>query len=188
MRYFQLLGRLQRSFDVHVYTMHWWPERSRIRREQGIEYEAICPLLALYRGTRRSMFQAIVFAIACLRLVGRSFDVVEADHMPYLQLYTLRLVTKLRRRPLVVTWNEVWGPEYWRTYLGSVSGTLAWWIERTAMRLPDQILAVSQGTADRLMAYLGDTARIHLIPNAVDLEFIRGVNLPQQARRQSSRL
>jgi glycosyltransferase involved in cell wall biosynthesis len=175
MRYFQLLCRLQSSFDVHVYTMHWWPERSRIRRDQGIEYEAICPLFELYKGTRRSMLQAIVFAIACLRLVGKRFDVVEADHMPYLQLYTLRVVTSLRRRPLVVTWNEVWGPEYWRTYLGSVSGTLAWWIERTAMRLPNQILAVSPGTADRLKAYLGDSAPIRLIPNAVDLALIQQV-------------
>src|ERR1019366_790887 len=75
-RYFQLLSRLERSFDVRVYTMHWWPERSRIRRNKGIEYRAICPLFGLYKGTRRSVLEAVVFAVACLRLIGERFDAV----------------------------------------------------------------------------------------------------------------
>ena len=117
-RYLQLLPRLEQSFDVRVYTMHWWPERGTKRRDHGVEYQAICPLFALYHGARRSMLEAIAFAFACLRLLFERFDVVEADHMPYLQLFTLRFVTKLRRRQLVVTWNEVWGPVYWGSYLG----------------------------------------------------------------------
>jgi glycosyltransferase involved in cell wall biosynthesis len=182
-RYAEMLPRLQESSDVRVYTMHWWPERSATMTERGVEYEAICPLVALYHEGRRSMFEAIVFALACLRLIARPFDVVEADHMPYLQLFALRLVTKLRRRPLVVTWNEVWGAEYWRSYLGPVSGPIAWWVERTAMSLPDQILAVSAGTAERLHSYLGDSVPIRVIHNAVDLELIRSVEpaLPEQA-------
>jgi glycosyltransferase involved in cell wall biosynthesis len=121
------------------------------------------------------MLEAVAFAFACLRLITKQFDVVEADHMPYLQLYTLWLVTRLRRRPLVVTWNEVWGLEYWSNYLGPVSGRVAWLIERMAMRLPDQILALSPGTADRLGAYVGDSVPVRVIPMAVDLELIRGV-------------
>ena len=174
-RYSQLLPRLQESFDVCVYTMHWWPEHSTRRSEQGVEYQAICPLFALYKEARRSMLEAVAFAFACLRLAAKRFDVVEADHMPYLQLFTLGLVTKLRRRPLVVTWNEVWGPEYWGSYLGRVSGPIAWWIERAAMSLPDQILALSTGTAERLRSYLGDSVPIRVIPMAVDLDCIRGV-------------
>jgi glycosyltransferase involved in cell wall biosynthesis len=163
--------------------MHWWPERSNRRTEQGVEYRAICPLFPLYKGGRRSTFEAIAFAFACLRLVTERFDVVEADHMPYLHLFTLRLVTKLRRRPLVVTWNEVWGPEYWASYLGRVSGPIAWWIERTAMSLPDQILAVSTGTAERLRSYVGDSVAIRVITNAVDLALIRRVEpaTPEEA-------
>src|SRR5271166_1316271 len=149
-RYSKLLPRLGESLDICVYTMHWWPERSSTRWEEGVEYRAICPLVALYKGTRRSMLEAIVFAIACLKLIAKPFDAIEADQMPYLQLFTLRLVTKLRRRRLVVTWNEVWGPEYWRSYLGRLGGTIAWWIERAAMSLPDQILALSAGTEERL--------------------------------------
>ncbi|MGO9583724.1 MAG: glycosyltransferase family 4 protein [Acidimicrobiales bacterium] len=174
-RYSHLVDRLARSCDVRVYTMHWWPERARTSRVHGVEYRAICPRFALYHGARRSMLEAIAFALACFRLVAKRFDVVEADHMPYLQLFSLRLVTKLRRRPLVVTWNEVWGPEYWRTYLGGVSGSIAWRIERTAMSLPDEILAVSSGTAEQLKSYIGDSVPIRVIHNAVDLGLIRSV-------------
>ena len=174
-RYSQLLPRLKEPLDVRVYTMHWWPERSTTRTEQGVEYQAICPLFALYNKDRRSMLEAVAFALACLRLIAKRFDVVEADHMPYLQLFTLRLVTKLKRRPLVVTWNEVWGPEYWGRYLGRVSGPIAWWIERAAMSLPDQILAISTGTAERLRSYVGDSVPIRVVHPAVDVDFIRGV-------------
>jgi glycosyltransferase involved in cell wall biosynthesis len=170
-----VLPRLAKTLDVRVYTMHWWPERASKKLEDGVEYQAICPMVPLYAGTRRSMLEALVFAAACIRLVGQRFDVVEADHMPYLQLFTLWLVTRLKRRPLVVTWNEVWGKDYWGNYLGGLPGRIAWWIERASMSLPDQILAVSLGTAERLRSYLGDSAPIRVIPNAVDLEFIRGV-------------
>jgi len=174
-RYLQLLPRLQESLDVRVYTMHWWPERTGQRTEQGVQYRAICPRFALYHEARRSMLQAIVFAFACLELVVTRFDVLEADHMPYLQLFTLRLVTKLKRRPLVVTWNEVWGPEYWAKYLGRLSGRIGWWSVRAAMNLPDQILALSTGTAERLRSYVGDSVPIRVIHMAVDLDFIRGI-------------
>ena len=175
MRYHQVLPRLAKTLDVRVYTMHWWPERASKKLEDGVEYQAICPMVPLYAGTRRSMLEALTFAAACIRLVGQRFDVVEADHMPYLQLFTLWLVTRLKRRPLVVTWNEVWGKDYWGKYLGRLPGRIAWWIERASMSLPDQILALSPGTAERLRSYLGASAPIRVIPMAVDLEFIRGV-------------
>ena len=95
--------------------------------------------------------------------------------MPYLQLFSLKLVTKLRRRPFVVTWNEVWGREYWDQYLGRFFGAIAARIERTAMTLPDEILAVSVGTAERLRQYVDDNVSIKVIPNAVDLQLIERV-------------
>jgi len=175
MRYYQVLPRLEKTLDVRVYTMHWWPERARWRLDNGVEYRAICPMVPLYKGARRSMLEAVSFAVACIALAWQRFDVVEADHMPYLQLFTLWLVTRLKRRPLVVTWNEVWGKQYWGTYLGRVPGQIAWWIERASMSLPDQVLALSPGTAERLRAYLGDSAPVRVIPMAVDLDLIRDV-------------
>jgi len=42
------------------------------------------------------------------------------------------------------------------------------------MRLPDRILAISEGTADRLRSLLGDRVPIRVIQPAIDLELIAG--------------
>jgi glycosyltransferase involved in cell wall biosynthesis len=178
-RYHELARRLGARAEVHVYTMKWW-EGDRVLRRDGITFVAIAPRLALYSGERRSMRQALVFAAACLRLAGRRFDVIEADHMPYLQLFPLRLVATLRRVPLVVTWHESWGPAYWREYLGQ-AGRVGWWLERAAMRLPDAIIAASPHTAARLRERLGAETRITVAPNGIDLDEVDGAT-PAAAR------
>ncbi len=84
-RYRELVARLAHDADVHVYTMKWW-DGPRVRREGAVTYHAISPRLPLYSGSRRSIRQAVVFALCCLRLLFARFDVLEADHMPYIQL------------------------------------------------------------------------------------------------------
>src|SRR6202040_1356974 len=105
--------------------------------------------------------QAIFFALACMRLLGSRFDVLEADHMPYLQILVLRFVATVKRKRFVVTWHEVWGKSYWRKYLGR-AGFAAGFVERMAMRLPDHIIAASPHTAERLCAILGARASVSI--------------------------
>ena len=116
-RYYEIARRLGTRADVRVYTMRWW-DGSRVRQQDGMQLYAICPQVNLYAGGRRSIWEAVLFALACSRLLLHRFDVIEADHMPYLPLFVLKLITMLKRKPLVVTWHEVWGPQYWRAYLG----------------------------------------------------------------------
>jgi glycosyltransferase involved in cell wall biosynthesis len=66
----------------------------------------------------------------------------------------------------------VWGKGYWQEYLGA-KGSAAWIIEWLAMRLPDQIIAASPQTAERLRSILGSKAAIVVAPNGVDLNLIR---------------
>jgi len=172
-RYAEVAPRLTRYADVHVYTMHWWPGPRTIERD-GVTYHAIAPLLPLYRHGRRSITQALVFAVACLRLLFVRFDALEADHMPYLQLFVLRLVTWIRRKRLVVTWHEVWGAAAWQDYLGR-PGRIAWWIERQAMRLPDAIIAASAHTAVRLGAHVPRRVAVVAAPNGIDFDRIQEV-------------
>jgi glycosyltransferase involved in cell wall biosynthesis len=179
-RYLELAHRLAAQADVHVYTMNWW-RGPRIRRDRGVTYHAISPLLPLYSGGRRSIRQALVFAICCFRLLWQRFDVIEADHMPYIQLLPLKVVSVLRRRRLVVTWHEWWGPEYWRSYLGP-AGRIGWLFERLSMRLPDTILADSPHTASRLREFTGDRIPIVVVPNGIDLSAIREVEAIADAR------
>ncbi len=172
LRQHEVARRLARHAEVHVYTMRWWDGAST-RTADGVTFHGICRRRPLYDGERRSTRQALAFALACLRLATRRFDVIEADHMPYLQLFPLRLVASLRRRRLVVTWHEVWGPDYWRAYMGR-RGRLAWWIERASMRLPDEIVAASHETGRRLRAQVGRRTPVRVAPNGIDLDAVRG--------------
>jgi glycosyltransferase involved in cell wall biosynthesis len=167
----ELLPRIAGHADVSVYTMQWW-NGPAVYRSDGVIYHAISRLYPLYTKQRRSIRQALYFALASMRLLRCHFDVLEADHIPYFQVFVLRLVATLRRKPFIVTWHEVWSRTYWREYLGW-AGWIAWSIERLAMRLPDRIIAVSPQTADRLRQALGERASITVVPNGIDLNAIR---------------
>jgi glycosyltransferase involved in cell wall biosynthesis len=167
-RYAALLPRLARAgFRVEVHTMKWWGAGSS-RRHDGVTMYELSPLVPLYRGDRRSILQALVFALCSIRLLARRFDALEADAIPFLQLFPLKVVALLRRKPLFVTWHELWGAEYWRGYLGR-AGTVAAMLESFAVRLPDHIFAASEGTAARIVALRGDRGGVTVVPNGLDV-------------------
>jgi glycosyltransferase involved in cell wall biosynthesis len=168
-RYQELAIRLRDYADVHVYTMNWWGG-PRTTCRGGVWYHAICPRVPLYRGERRSITEAVIFALACFRLLFARFDVLEADHMPYLQLFPLKLVAIVRRKRLVVTWHEVWDLSQWRNYIGT-AGILSWCLEQLAMHLPDCIIAASTHTAEAL-SRRDPRAPVVVAPNGVDLDLI----------------
>ncbi|HXW35345.1 MAG TPA: glycosyltransferase family 4 protein, partial [Acidimicrobiales bacterium] len=181
-RYLHLLDALpEHGMDVGVYSMKWWDDTPPARETEfgSLTYDAICPRVAMYRGDRRSVFQALLFAASAFRLLSRKFDVIEADHMPYLQLVPLRLVAWIKRVPLVITWHEVWGKDGWRSYIGHM-GFAAAMIERVCIQLPDRIVAVSQGTADKLVAAGARRDRVCVVPNALDLAQLRS-SVPQSS-------
>jgi glycosyltransferase involved in cell wall biosynthesis len=171
-RYLHLLeGLPNHEMDVTVYSMKWWDETPPVVASEfgSLTYYALCRRIPMYRGARRSVTQAVLFALSTFRLLTRKFDVIEADHMPYLQLVPLRLVAWIRRVPLVVTWHEVWGDDGWSSYIGRV-GRAAAILERVCVRLPDRIVAVSTGTRDKLVGMGGNRDRIHVVQNPLDLE------------------
>jgi glycosyltransferase involved in cell wall biosynthesis len=171
-RYRDLLGRLpEYEMDVDVYSMKWWDEAPDAESfpQGSLTFRSLCPRIPLYKGNRRSILQAVLFAASTFRLLFRKFDVIEADHMPYVQLVPLRLIAWVRRVPLVVTWHEVWGVEGWRTYVGR-AGVAPAFLERVCARLPDAIVAVSSGTAEKLVVLGANVERVSIVPNSVDFD------------------
>jgi len=156
-----------RGVDVDVYTMKWWDGPDTLVRD-GVTYRAICPLVPLYRDERRSILQALVFSASVVRVIRRPFDVLEADMVPVLHLFPARVVARLRRRPLLVTWHEFWGRRYWVTYLGAVTGRVAAALEAAAAQLPDAIVAASDGTRERLLEAGRSAGSVAAVPNGVD--------------------
>lgn len=182
-RYLRLLSRLpDHDMDVVVYSMKWWdhPPKTVMFPRGSLTYKSICPRVAMYRGTRRTFTQAILFAVSTLRLLTQRFDVIEADHFPYLQLMPLRAVAWIRRAPLVVTWNEVWGKDGWRTYLGR-AGVAPALLEKACVHLADSIIAISDGTAQKLIALGADKGKLHVVPMSVDFEELAEIDADASA-------
>ena len=174
-RYKHLFSLLpDQGLDIVVYSMKWWDEApTPIRTPRGsLTYQSICRRVEMYNGRRRSIFQAVYFAVATLRLLTQRFDVIEADHMPYLQLVPLRLVAWFKRVPLVITWHEVWGKETWKDYIGRL-GALAALIERCSVRLPNAIVSASSGTADKLIRM--GARNVQVAPNTLDFDQLSNI-------------
>jgi glycosyltransferase involved in cell wall biosynthesis len=174
-RYRALLPRLAAHADIHVYTMRWWPG-PKVYTEDGVTFHAMSPRLSMYtKSGRRSIIQGVVFALSSLRLLFCHFDVLDADQIPYFHLFPLRLIATIKRKPLVATWHEVWGPSAWRQYLKWL-GWLGWFVEAVSFRLPDHIIAVSAQTSERLHEFLGESPSVIIVPNGIDIAAISEVS------------
>lgn len=135
----------------------------------GVELVRLGAPVRLYdaRGRRRRG-AALRLARQCVGLDVRRYDVVETAHVPYLHLPALALACRRARRPLVVSWYEVW-EGYWRRYLGGgAAWRLAAGIERLAARAGVVATASSELTRGRLERLRGGPAE--LLPCGIDLE------------------
>lgn len=174
-RLWEITRRLQEGgVDVHIYTMKWWTGARTLDLE-GIRLHAICKQRALYQGERRSITQAIIFGLATLKLIVARFDVLDVDHMPYFPVFTARIVCALRRKRMVATWHEVWGSEYWRSYIGRLAPISAA-IEWLAARAAHEIIADSPQTSARLIEQLKVKVPVRTIELGVDLATIQAEN------------
>src|SRR4051812_36355701 len=69
---------------VELYGMKGWPGPARTTVVNGVRVHALCRARALYtRGGRRSMSQALIFGLACLKLLWKRFDVIDCCGFPY---------------------------------------------------------------------------------------------------------
>ncbi len=173
-RLYEFSTRLAKmGYDVHIYTMKWW-EGPKDVEENGVQLHAICKHHEMYAGERRSIPEALIFSVACLKLLTKSFDIVDVDHMPFFPLYTMWAVCKLKDKKFFATWNEVWGRKYWVEYMG-VKGNVAFLVERMSVLLPDSIISISAHTTNRLIQVMHCKKQIVEVACGLDLKQIQNV-------------
>jgi glycosyltransferase involved in cell wall biosynthesis len=171
MRIHDITTRLAaQGYDVTIYCMQWW-KGEKVIMQNGVRLSAVSPYYPLYVGHRRSIKEAIFFALHCLKLFNEQFDVIEVDHMPHLVLFTVKLVCIVKRKKMIATWHEVWGKKYWMEYLGPL-GLVASWVESISARLPDMIVSISPHTTRALRTVLKVNQNIFTVPNGIDSEMI----------------
>jgi glycosyltransferase involved in cell wall biosynthesis len=174
-RIYEISTRLaKKGHQITVYTMKWWDGPDTII-DECVQIKAISPYFPLYSGKRRSIKEALLFSIYCFKLIREDFDFVEVDHMPYFLLFSTKIVSFIKRKKLLVIWNEVWGVSYWIKYLGPL-GLLAALIERITSMLPNKFTAVSKHTARELTTKLKvSQKKITIVPNGISIAEIESV-------------
>jgi len=169
-RIFEITSRLANlGHEVHIYCMNWW-QGPEIIQKNKVWLHGICKNKPIYVKGRRSISQAIYFAIKVFfPLLRINFDVIEADNIPHFPVYTCKLVCMLKRKKLFLTWHEVWGKEYWLQYLGK-KGYIAYLIEKYSTFLPHKFIAVSAFTKKRLINFFHVPAdKIAIVENGIEL-------------------
>ncbi len=178
-RYYEIGKRLAKDgYDVHLYGMKLW-KGSDVIEYEGMKLHGICKPLNLYNSLytergKRSIWQAIYFGLHCLKLLKEDFDVMDCCGFPYFSLFSCKLVTLIKRKKLYSTWHEVWGLSYWKEYIG-LAGYFGYLTEKISVHLPNEIIAVSKLTADRIKKELGYKGKITIVPNGIDNKFIETI-------------
>jgi glycosyltransferase involved in cell wall biosynthesis len=158
--------------------MQFWEGAPSIERD-GVWLHGVCRARALYDASgKRSRVQPLIFAWGLFRTLLRnqagSLDVIDAVAFPYFSLFAIAAWRQLTRANVfwIVTWLEVWGPDYWKRYVGN--GPVARfgaWIERRCSKMGDRHVCISQHQSARLRELLRvPPDHIEVIPRGLDLD------------------
>jgi glycosyltransferase involved in cell wall biosynthesis len=171
MRIHELGKRLSdRGYEVHIYGVKWWEGENTIRYE-GMTLHGVCKARDLYVNGRRSISEAIVFSIKLFpELRKENFDLIDVSVFPYFSCFTVKMISILKKTPVVFTWHEVWD-DYWYVYMGK-KGFFGKLIEKTVSKLSDKHIAVSEWTKKRLKDLKVPEEKIQVIHNGIDLKEI----------------
>ena len=160
--YRSLAERLGQRHSITYLTRRQWGEEGP---QTPFRTLALAPGGELYTSSgRRRIWPPLRFGIGVfLHLVrhGRRYDAVHSASFPYFSLLAAALALRLARSParLIVDWHEVWGHEYWRSYLGPLRGRVGFAVERLCLRVPDRSFTFSR-LAERRLRELGHSAPI----------------------------
>ena len=170
MRIYEVARRLViMGHEVHWYTQGWWwdgKSQDNLVRD-GIVFHGVSQPIPLYSGSRRSIKEAIYFALNLIRpLFSEKYDVVDCQGFPFFPCFTTWFHSLIGRSQLVITLHEVWG-EYWYQYLGRL-GVLGRVVEKLMIHLTSNLIVVSLKTLQDLQKRRRIQARI--IPNGLDFQ------------------
>ncbi|NJL19136.1 MAG: glycosyltransferase family 4 protein [Bdellovibrionaceae bacterium] len=162
------LAMRARGHEVHVFGMKSW-EGPWDYEKEGIYLHGVCPHHELYTPSgRRSVGQVFAFLRGLpFALRHRRFDLIDCNAFPYLPFLVVALYGAMRRIPVVVTWQEVWG-RYWLGYAGRTLGTAGLLMERLVMRCARRIVAYTQMVRRDLVAAGVRPERVTVIPCGFD--------------------
>ena len=142
---------LAKRHELHFFSLRWPGMKAEFRKDRII-YHTFHDInhKKFYRHNRRSIREAVVFAVGLFRIFRYRFDVIQSNQFPILQLPVLKLYCVLTGCKLIVDVHEVWNSDYWTTYLGGAEGYLANAFANWALGMADHYIANSSITEQNL--------------------------------------
>jgi len=172
-RTWELATRLtRRGHEVHVFGMKFWDGEDILIRE-GVFLHGVCRPRKIYSGRRRSIWQALYFSIFLIPpLLREKFDIIDCQQFPLFPCLSSRIVSLIRKTPLIITWYEVWG-DYWLEYLGFM-GQAGKMLERYIASFHCAMVTTSATTAGRFRTRFKKSLDA-IVPVGVDIPHINSI-------------
>jgi glycosyltransferase involved in cell wall biosynthesis len=166
-RLWELATRLAAcGHEVHLFGIKFWDGPDHVEHN-GIHLHGVCRPTGLYSGRRRSIREAVWFALCIIPpLMRERFDLIDCQQFPYFSCISAKIVSTVKRTPLVITWIEVWG-DYWYEYLGP-AGWVGRCIEKCIARFRNPVIAISHLTARRLREWYNRPVQA-VVPVGIDI-------------------
>jgi glycosyltransferase involved in cell wall biosynthesis len=160
--------------DSRIPELH--PKRLFARADvEGIDVRSVHNEYSNRMGYARRILSFLSFTLGStwLGLRAPRPDVVFATSTPLTVGIPGVIVSKLRRVPLVFEVRDPWPEAAFQ--MGalkrtSLPGRMASWLERAIYSASTAIVGLSPGMVDFILAVEPDAAKVHMIPNAADLD------------------
>ncbi len=163
-----------RGHEVHLFGNKFW-EGDDIITEDGRYLHGVCRPLPYFVDGRRSIKEAMFFGYKLLLpLLRGDYDIIHCGEFPYFSCFSAKFCSLFRRKPLAITWYEVWD-RYWYEYLGSTKGFAGRVVERMTTKLPHTIIALSDRIKSDLIKIGVNEESVVVVPNGVDFERIQQI-------------
>ena len=145
----------KKGHEVHLVGMKWWGGDSSFAKD-NVNYHGICRCKNLYnKDRRRSIRESVRFSLYLIfHFLKNDYDIIDSNEFPYIPNFIVKLYCIFRRKPMIITWHEVW-VRRWHDYLGPYLGEAGRLIEKKTVKLPDMIIANSKMTKRDLILELG---------------------------------
>lgn len=147
-------AELAKRNEVHFFTLKWPGMRNEFTREK-VHYHAYSSssIEKAYKNGRRSIGNAIVFALSLFHLFSYDFDVLVIDQFPYLHIPVAWLFCRIKGCKLVMKVAEVWDRDYWIKYTNPIIGNLAYWFSKAWAKSADFYIVNSDDTKEKFKLF-----------------------------------
>jgi glycosyltransferase involved in cell wall biosynthesis len=159
---------LKKGHKVSFYTAQW-PGMKKKMIIEGIRIYSVYKVHNFYVNGRKSIKESLIFSIKLIKpLLKEDFDLIDCENFPYFSIFSCKIVSIIKKKPLIVSWLEVWN-KYWFEYLG-FKGIFGFIIERLSSKLPDRIISISDFTTKKLVNELNvKESKISTIYPGIDI-------------------